>query len=605
MKNLPAFRFTTPPGSQTKYPEGGMYATKKRMFSRFLGGAIALVLIFVVSAFTVETTPVQRTDQKFSEIVYTRPDEKEILAKMEEASAMTQTDLLPLSLFKTMGEISDLTRNFYSSFAIADIHSRLDVTDPFFSAEMEALTSADNRIQSRYNQLYDEIFASKFGNTFQGAMGEASVEDQEMQSQVTAPALFDLQDEEQRLTDEYHNQISQATVLVDGQEEAYSSLSLEEQDEYLQEYYEKYNPIFGELFRELVAIRADMAEELGFDSYTQVADLQMARVTYTREEIQAFRQDLKTWIAPLYRSYQEDFYRRAESDSGMVYLLDGPSPNTAGGWENNFETLGQVFNSMSEETANCFNYMADHEFFDVAPSAQKANMAFTTSIYNLNTPFLFANFNGTGEDVQSFCHEFGHSFATYRQQELGSDSEGRGLDVCEIHSQAMEMLTIPFLDRFYGNQAKTAGKYSVYNLLAGVLSTAAYDEFQEEVYAAPEQTLEEINSLFGRLLSDYGLIVGNKFFGPEEDAMLWFTVSHFYDVPFYSIDYALSGCAALEFLELMDEDYDKALATYFSLVEQSPEDDFLTVLEKAGLPNPFKGETLQALAESVGKVLEA
>lgn len=44
----------------------------------------------------------------------------------------------------------------------------------------------------------------------------------------------------------------------------------------------------------------------------------------------------------------------------------------------------------------------------------------------------------------------------WQQLKLGSQQEGRSMDVSEIHSQAMQMLTLPYYEIFYGEDAGTA-----------------------------------------------------------------------------------------------------------------------------------------------------
>lgn len=89
----------------------------------------------------------------------------------------------------------------------------------------------------------------------------------------------------------------------------------------------------------------------------------------------------------------------------------------------------------------------------------------------------------------------------------------------------------------------------------------------------------------------------------DSACLQWFQVNQYFETPFYSIDYALSGCVALEFLELMEEDYDLALDTYFMLVRQNANYDFFTVLEETGLSNPFEQEQLEMAADAVQRNL--
>lgn len=386
----------------------------------------------------------------------------------------------------------------------------------------------------------------------------------------------------------------------------FSSLDSEGQSAYYNQFIQKYNKQFGELYLELVSLREQMAQALGYDSYTQVADLDMLRNSYTREDIKTFREDIKQTIAPVYRSYLEDFYRRAENrdQPGYVYLLGEQSPVPQGSWQETLDQFEQLYQQMSEQTGECYSYLLSHEFIDAEPSQTKANVTFSTLIYSLNTPFLFANMNGSAENVFSISHEFGHCFAMWQQLKLGSQQEGRSMDVSEIHSQAMQMLTLPYYEIFYGEDAGTARKYDVYTMVAGILTAAMNDEFQEKIYENPQMTVQELNELYKELAMEYGLVVESPYFDMESFSMGWFTTNQYFDTPFYAIDYALSGCVAMEFLQMGLEDYTKALETYLSLVQQNSDYDFMTVLEETGLSSPFETEQMEALAQTMEDFLQ-
>ena len=386
----------------------------------------------------------------------------------------------------------------------------------------------------------------------------------------------------------------------------FSSLDSEGQSAYYNQFIQKYNQQFGELYLELVSLREQMAQALGYDSYTQVADLDMLRNSYTREDIKTFREDIKQTIAPVYRSYLEDFYRRAENrdQPGYVYLLGEQSPVPQGSWQETLDQFEQLYQQMSEQTGECYSYLLSHEFIDAEPSQTKANVTFSTLIYSLNTPFLFANMNGSAEDVFSISHEFGHCFAMWQQLKLGSQQEGRSMDVSEIHSQAMQMLTLPYYEIFYGEDAGTARKYDVYTMVAGILTAAMNDEFQEKIYENPQMTVQELNELYKELAMEYGLVVESPYFDMESFSMGWFTTNQYFDTPFYAIDYALSGCVAMEFLQMGLEDYTQALETYLSLVQQNSDYDFMTVLEETGLSSPFETKQMEALAQTMEDFLQ-
>ena len=546
------------------------------------------------------------TELSFSQVEYERPDGQGVLDLIDKAKEQAENDILPFGMIWTLRKIGDATQEFYSMMTIAQIRNYLDVNDTFYSEEMEYLDTFDARIQNSYNQMFSSIENSRFSSIQNMIFGESGAEDLQMSSQASSEEILSLQEQEKKLVAEYYYEYAQATVSTPEGEVLFSSLDSEGQSAYYNQFIPKYNQQFGELYLELVSLREQMAQALGYDSYTQVADLDMLRNSYTREDIKTFREDIKQTIAPVYRSYLEDFYRRAENrdQPGYVYLLGEQSPVPQGSWQETLDQFEQLYQQMSEQTGECYSYLLSHEFIDAEPSQTKANVTFSTLIYSLNTPFLFANMNGSAEDVFSISHEFGHCFAMWQQLKLGSQQEGRSMDVSEIHSQAMQMLTLPYYEIFYGEDAGTARKYDVYTMVAGILTAAMNDEFQEKIYENPQMTVQELNELYKELAMEYGLVVESPYFDMESFSMGWFTTNQYFDTPFYAIDYALSGCVAMEFLQMGLEDYTKALETYLSLVQQNSDYDFMTVLEETGLSSPFETEQMEALAQTMEDFLQ-
>lgn len=546
------------------------------------------------------------TELSFSQVEYERPDGQGVLDLIDKAKEQAENDILPFGMIWTLRKIGDATQEFYSMMTIAQIRNYLDVNDTFYSEEMEYLDTFDARIQNSYNQMFSSIENSRFSSIQNMIFGESGAEDLQMSSQASSEEILSLQEQEKKLVAEYYYEYAQATVSTPEGEVLFSSLDSEGQSAYYNQFIQKYNQQFGELYLELVSLREQMAQALGYDSYTQVADLDMLRNSYTREDIKTFREDIKQTIAPVYRSYLEDFYRRAENrdQPGYVYLLGEQSPVPQGSWQETLDQFEQLYQQMSEQTGECYSYLLSHEFIDAEPSQTKANVTFSTLIYSLNTPFLFANMNGSAEDVFSISHEFGHCFAMWQQLKLGSQQEGRSMDVSEIHSQAMQMLTLPYYEIFYGEDAGTARKYDVYTMVAGILTAAMNDEFQEKIYENPQMSVQELNELYKELAMEYGLVVESPYFDIESFSMGWFTTNQYFDTPFYAIDYALSGCVAMEFLQMGLEDYTKALETYLSLVQQNSDYDFMTVLEETGLSSPFETEQMEALAQTMEDFLQ-
>lgn len=565
--------------------------------------SVLLILTTLTGCQQEARTP---TDQNFSQVEYQRPDGESVVQLIGKAQQQAQDDLLPLGLLHSLRKIGDATEDYYSMMTIAQIRNYADVNDTFYSAEMEYLDTWDARIQSEYNQLFKMIQQSRFQSMTREIYGSSGAEDMQMSAQSSSKEILSLQEQEKKLEAQYYYEYAQATVTTPEGEVLFSSLEPQGQTAYYSQFIDRYNQTLGELYLELVSLRDQMAQLLGYDSYTEVADLNMHRSSYTREQIQQFRELLKQTLVPVYGGYLEDFYRRAENQTsaGYVYLMGEPSPTPQGDWKDTLERFSQVFSKMALETGECYEYLFSHGFIDAQPSQTKANVTFSTLIYALNTPFLFANMDGSENDVYSISHEFGHCFAIWEQLKRGSRSEGRSMDVCEIHSQAMQMMVLPYYEVFYGEDADVARRYDVFTIVSGILTAALNDEFQEQIYRQPQMTVEQLNELYLELALEYGLVVESPYSDLETFSKGWFTTNQYFDTPFYAIDYSLSGCVALEFLQRSMEDSQGALDTYLVLVRQDAGYDFLTVLEKTGLQSPFSEEQLVELSELLEDVLQ-
>lgn len=565
--------------------------------------SVLLILTTLTGCQQEARTP---TDQHFSQVEYQRPDGQSVVQLIGKAQQQAQDDLLPLGLLHSLRKIGDVTEDYYSMMTIAQIRNYADVNDTFYSAEMEYLDTWDARIQSEYNQLFKMIQQSRFQSMTREIYGSSGAEDMQMSAQSSSKEILSLQEQEKKLEAQYYYEYAQATVTTPEGEVLFSSLDSQGQTAYYSQFIDRYNQTLGTLYLELVSLRDQMAQLLGYDSYTEVADLNMHRSSYTREQIQQFRELLKQTLVPVYGGYLEDFYRRAENQTsaGYVYLMGEPSPTPQGDWKDTLERFSQVFSQMALETGECYEYLLSHGFIDAQPSQTKANVTFSTLIYSLNTPFLFANMDGSENDVYSISHEFGHCFAIWEQLKRGSRSEGRSMDVCEIHSQAMQMMTLPYYEAFYGEDADVARRYDVFTIVSGILTAALNDEFQEQIYRQPQMTVEQLNELYLELALEYGLVVESPYSDLETFSKGWFTTNQYFDTPFYAIDYSLSGCVALEFLQRSMEDSQGALDTYLVLVRQDAGYDFLTVLEKTGLQSPFSEEQLVELSELLEDVLQ-
>jgi len=144
----------------------------------------------------------------------------------------------------------------------------------------------------------------------------------------------------------------------------------------------------------------------------------MNRNCYTAGDIEKFRKAVVKYIVPV----ADKLYRDQSERTGLSYpftfadaslrFRDG-NPKPQGTPEQILETGKQLYHELSPESAEFIDTMTENELMDVLSKKGKAGGGYCTQIADYKVPFIFANFNGTADDVEVITHEAGHAFAFY------------------------------------------------------------------------------------------------------------------------------------------------------------------------------------------------
>ena len=115
----------------------------------------------------------------------------------------------------------------------------------------------------------------------------------------------------------------------------------------------------------------------------------------------------------------------------------------------------KMYHELSKETGEFFDFMVEHELFDLETKPGKQTGGYCTFLNSYKAPFIFSNFNGTSADVDVLTHEAGHAFEAYTaaKQIPFMDMVFPTSEVAEIHSMSMEHFTYPWMEAFFGKKA--------------------------------------------------------------------------------------------------------------------------------------------------------
>lgn len=541
---------------------------------------------------------------------YTRDFEKVLAAFTGARDAAGQLD--------AVREYFRLHDRFSTMYNLTYIRHTGNTADKFYSDENDYYDENMPRFEELENRFHRALTGSAFRPELEKALGTLLFRNAEIDQRAFDPKLIDDMAEENRLRSRYQKLVASAQIPFDGKTLNVSQLGFYMTSPDRQVRREAYAARTGfflphgeeldEIYDKLVKCRTAQARKLGYRDFVELGYLRRRRNCYTAQDVTAFRRMVKEQIVPLSRRLAEEQRKRlgverlAFCDEGTLFPHGNPRPQ--GTPEQIFENGRRMYRELSPQTGEFFDFMLENNLFDVLGRAGKAAGGYCTEIADYKSPFIFANFNGTTDDINTLTHEAGHAFQYYMSRDIyPSDYVFPTLDACEIDSMSMEFFTWPWMELFFGKQAD---QYR-YMHLAGALTFLPYgcavDEFQHIVYEKPDMTPAARKEVWKDLEAQYLPVVdyeGDKFFGA---GCRWQRQLHIYEEPFYYIDYCLAQTCALEFWAMAQKDQPGAWGRYTQLCSLGGKDTLTGLIDRVGLQSPFAPGCLATVAQAADRWL--
>lgn len=559
---------------------------------------------------------------KFSEIPYSRPDidalKTELQALTDELKAAASYDEAKAAFLRK----DSLERHIESVSTLAQIRHSIDTRDKFYDDEVRFWNMSFPEIQEYLQKWTEELLRSSYRGELEAEFGEVIFLNAEIDLKTFDPSIIPLLQEENDLTMEYEKLLASAQIPFRGGIYTISQISPFKNDADDETrlaawkaeggWYKDNQEKLDSLYDRLVAIRHEMSRELGLRDAVELGYFRMTRNCYDRNDIEKFREAVRKHIVPAADSIR----RRQAERLGMRYplsfadnalLFRSGNPKPAGDADYIVEAAGRFYDALSPETGEFFRTMREGELMDLLSTQGKEGGGYCTSIHDYEVPFIFANFNGTQGYVEVVTHEAGHAFADWmNRKRVPLETVWPTMEGCEVHSMSMEFFAWKSAEDFFGKDER---KY-LYSHLADSFLFIPYgtmvDHFQHSVYEHPEMTPAERHAEWKRLLGIYMpwlRLDGEIPFYSE--GMGWQRQHHIYSSPFYYIDYCLAQTVALEFWEMMQNDYEDAWAHYMAYTRQGGSEVFTKLLKNAGLASPFEEETIRGICRNAAEYLEA
>lgn len=574
------------------------------MAAAVVSGSILLPDIYVAAenVQTEEKEPLypekEHTHLDYSELAYEGYDETQLKAALSELEELCGEDNA-LSVDRVIELYHQVEKEFdilQTQMVLCEIRTKMDVTDEEMQKAQLELSNKASILSDEAGRVLKMVLDSQFRDELVYEIGEqaaAVLDDYTPLEQW----YLDLSDRETVLVQKYYQLLDEDDpVTINGEEWTFERFDEEppedeaESEAVRQILYRSVNDKVMPILQELIQVRNELAVKSGYDNYAEYAyDVVFGR-DYDKDEVEKLYTETKKKIVPLqnrlsvygyYRGYEEklDEYTAPEQEE----LLDLVEPQ---------------IESVDERLLESFDYLREHHDYDIEKRPGKAASGFTVPLAQYGTAFIFINPTGTIEDIHTLIHEFGHYNVAFHSLEPAIVTMSN-VDVAEIQSQALELLTAEKAEELLGDCGKAYRADRVTSMLSNAIEGCYFDEFQWKLYENPEMTPEEINRLALQIGQEYG------FYFPKgaEGYYAWVLVQHTFEQPMYYISYTVSALSALDIAARAETDRESAVDLYMHLTAIDPNLPYREAVSQLGLTDIFEDGGIAAICAPLTDML--
>ncbi|MFC0270553.1 M3 family oligoendopeptidase [Metabacillus herbersteinensis] len=553
---------------------------------------------------------------RFEEYQYTRPNLEtlkesfnEALETFKQAPTFEEQDASISDIYKIRNHVETM-------FNLVYIRHTIDTNDEFYKEEQDFLDDLQPHLQGLESNFYAELVNSPFRTGLEEKWGKQLFALAESQLKTFSPDVVEDLQQENKLSSQYTKLVASAKIDFDGKEYTLAQMQplTESTDRDLRKranearvkFFSGHGKEFDEIYDKLVKVRTEIARKLGYDNFVELGYARMSRTDYQADMVANFRKQVEEFIVPIATKLRERQQERLGLenlifyDEPVEYTTGNATPKGDPDWI--VDNGKKMYAELSPETNEWYNFMMEKNLVDLEAKKGKAGGGYCTYIPDYQSPYIFANFNGTSGDIDVLTHEAGHAFQVYQSRHFAVSEYGfPTMEACEIHSMSMEFFTWSWMENFFKEDTE---KYKFSHLSSALLFLpygVAVDEFQHFVYENPEATPEERKSEWREIEKKY--LPHRDYEGNEylESGGYWQRQGHIYNSPFYYIDYTLAQICALQFWKRLHENREDAWKDYLTLCKQGGSKSFLELVKVANLKSPFEDGCVESV---VGEIEE-
>ena len=555
---------------------------------------------------------------KFKDIEYKRAEYEQMKQEFEEKLLALKNASSKDEYLAAFKDLNVLRGHIYTLRTLCYIRHSINTADEFYDKENDFWDQTMPKLQECEVQMAHVLLNSEFRKEVD--IPETFYKTLENTLKSFSPEIIEDLQEENRLSSEYGKLKSSAKIEFDGEIYNLASIAplMNSSDREIRrratkaymKFFEDNEEKFDEIYDRLVKVRDRMARKLGYENYIPLGYINMNRLDYDQNMVANYRDQVIEDIVPLTVELRKKQAKRIGVEKLECYDLNynfrSGNPKPHGTLDELVQAALKMYSEMSPETGEFFRMMVENEMFDLPTRPNKEMGGYCDGLFDYKMPFIFANTNGTADDVDVLTHEAGHAFqayCTFKNVDI-PDLCFPTMESAEIDSMSMEFFAHPYSEYFFKEEADKYHYFHIASSLEFLPYGCLVDHFQHEVYDHPEMTPEQRKATWRRLEKIYKPDVEYNDFDLLERGGYFFRQGHIFQSPFYYIDYTLAQVCALQFFVRMLKKDENAWKDYVRICSIGGTKSFTQIVKEANLKVPFEDGCLKEVSSVMKEELE-
>lgn len=361
------------------------------------------------------------------------------------------------------------------------------------------------------------------------------------------------------------------------------------------------------LLDQLIALRHQCALNADFDNYRDYKFAAMGRFDYTPDDCMQFHEAVAQQLLPIVDAMLVRQRQQLQLDQLRPYdrEMEADQAPPLAPFANTDELIDKsiaCLNQLHPPFAQYLRLMQQMGHLDLASRKDKAPGGYNTSLPETNVPFIFMNAVGLSQDIRTMLHEVGHAVHAFLEADLPLLAfKTPPSEVTELASMSMELMSMEHWQVFFEDeqQLKRAKIKQLEKILLSLPSLVLGDRFQHWLYLHPQHTHQQREQAWLDLIQRFSPAVIDWSGYEAYQAISWQQILHFYQVPFYYIEYAMAQLGAIAVWRAYRQNPTAALDHYIAALKLGYTQPIGDIYAAAGIKFDFSEAYIRELMQFV------